>query len=141
ERLRAHDDAAPRELGDQIDAAPRLLRLRAAHHASGAVAARAERLGHGALGAEQEERVASHVPRDDDRLTERAEMRGERGMARTEGARGALAVDAHAAAPAGDDVVLELRDVVADVVDETEAEIGRSEAERLAERPLRESVH
>ena len=50
-------------------------------------------------------------------------------------------MDAQAAATPGDDVVLEFGDVVADVVDETEAEIGGPEAERLAERPLGEPVH
>src|SRR5439155_19355788 len=60
ERLRADDNAAAPELSDEIEATPGLLRLRAAHHAAGAVAARAERLGHGAPGAEEEERLPSH---------------------------------------------------------------------------------
>src|SRR5439155_1401896 len=113
----------------------------AAHHAAGAVTAGAERLGHGARGAEEEERVASHVARDDDRLPEWAEVGGEGRVARTEGTGRALAVDADAAGAAPDDVLLELRDVVTDVVDEAEAEIGGSEAERLAEGPLGEPVH
>src|SRR3989454_12716271 len=68
-------------------------------------------------------------------------MRGERRMARAEGARRALAVHAHAPVPAVDRVLLELGDVVADVVDEPEAERGGAEAERGREGTLGEAAH
>src|SRR5207245_10895856 len=101
-----------------------------AHDAARAVTRRAEGLGHRARGAEEEEGVAAHVAGDDDRLAERAEMRGERRMARAEGARRALAVHAHAPPPAVDRVPPGICDVVADVVDEPEAERGGAEAAR-----------
>ena len=105
------------------------------------MAGRTEGLGHRARGAEEEEGVAAHVAGDDDRLPERAEMRGERRMARAEGARRALAVHAHALPPAVDRVLLELGDVVADVVDEPEAQRGGPEAEGGREGPLGEAAH
>src|SRR5882762_534110 len=85
ERSCAHRDAPCGELAHQIDATSRLLRLRPTHHAPRSVAGGAERLGHRARRAEEEERVAAHVAGDDDGLTERAEMRRELRMSRAEG--------------------------------------------------------
>src|SRR5205807_1731379 len=75
------------------------------------------------------------------RPAEPAEMGDEGGMARADGARGALAVHAHAPQPAVDRVLLELGDVVADVVNEPEAQRGGPEAEGSREGPLGEAAH
>src|SRR5262245_11139423 len=91
---------------------------RPAHQPARAVAGGPEGLLHRALRADENERVAAHVARDDDRLAERPELRRERRVPGAEGARRPLAMDADPAPPAVDLVLLELRDVVADVVHE-----------------------
>src|SRR5207244_375336 len=106
-----------------------------------AVAGAAERLSHGFVRPDEEKRVASHVARDQDRLAGRAKALRNGGMPRAERTRRALAVHQQLPPPSIHLVLLELHDVVADVVDEPEAEPGRPTAERALEGALGEAHH
>src|SRR6185436_19415616 len=105
------------------------LHLVARMGAAGAVAGGTERLAHRALEADEEKAGAAHVARDERGLAELAVRGGKERMAGAERAGGALAVDAEAAAA----VLLELRDVVADVVDEPRLERLLRDRERAGE--------
>src|SRR5229473_2106404 len=105
------------------------------------MARRAERLFHRAHLADQQERVASHVTGDQDRLSNRTHRRWQRRMSRPERARRALAMNAQPAAHAIHRVLLEFRDIVADVVDKSEAKLALAQAERLHEGALGEMHH
>jgi hypothetical protein len=79
--------------------------------------------------ADEEEAGAAHVARDEGRLAEVAVRGGEERMAGAERAGRALAVDAEPSAA----VLLELRDIVADVVDEPRLERLLGDRERAGE--------
>src|SRR5581483_2832140 len=111
--------------------------LRAGEHAPGAVAAGAEGLRMRALGAGQHVGGGAHVAGDEDGLADAAVVAGHVGVARGEAARGALAVDVHLAALAVHDVLLQLGDVVAHVVEDVHAHALGVAAEHLAERLAR----
>src|SRR5206468_8130353 len=106
-------------------AARRLLGGGAAHAAPRAVAGGAERLLVGALGADQDVGIATHVTRDQDRLSHVAVGRRRQRVPRWEGARRSLAVQTELTLHPVDAMGLDLGDIVADVVNHLDPEIPR----------------
>src|SRR3989338_996634 len=125
--LVARDHAPARHLLIDVDGAALPLRLRAAHDAAGAVAGAAEAFFNRRRRPDQEIGVASHVSRDKDRLAQLPVGLWQLRVAGRKGARGALAVDAQPPLLAVHDVLFYLGDVVADIVDEREAQLRRTD--------------
>src|SRR5688572_10637082 len=119
----------------------RPLRLLARHPAPRPVAGRAEGLLVSAGGADEDERVAPHVPGDDHRLADATVALGDLRMTRRVGARRALAVHADPQPLAAALEGLELGDVVADVVDHLEAAVARPAVESVEEALARPVAH
>src|SRR5690606_24494144 len=138
-RRAADEDALVAQLALEVGAAELALGLRAAQHASRAVARRAEGLAR-SLGAGEDEGIAAHVAGDDHGLADVAIGAREQRMALGERARRAFSMDEQALLRAVDPdrVLFELRDVVADVVDGLErgAEHAREDVARVVRHHL-----
>ena len=123
--------AAVAQFLDHVLSLARLLGFLSAHVPSRTVTGASKRLPHGAVRADGEIGVSPHVARNEDGLADAAVGLGDVFAARTEGARGALAVHAHAPLFAVYFVCLELGDVVADIIDRANARLTGGNVERL----------
>src|SRR5438105_3880856 len=124
-RSRTHEDAPGLHVPEQGLPARAALGLAPRHGPPGAVRGRAERLGHRGRRPDQQRRAGLHRAADDHRLADLAIRLRHVGGARTEGAGRALTVDDQLEELAVDQVALDLRGVVADVVDHREPELAR----------------
>src|SRR5215211_5295867 len=120
----ADQDALILQLPPDVAPLGRLLRLFAAHLAPCPVGAGAEGLAHGPFGARQDEGVAAHVPRHQDRLSHGAVGLGQLPVSGAEGACGALAVNQELSPV----VLLELGVVVREIVENPQAVLLRVES-------------
>src|SRR6266511_2366035 len=116
-------------------------RLAAREEPARAVAGAAEGVAHRPRRSGEDVGVAPHVPRDEHRLADVPVRSGDARVARAESAGRALAVDEDAAARAVHLVLLVLRDVVADVVEQARAEVALRDPQRVEERAHREPGH